>query len=234
MSERPTCLIPARGGSKRFPRKNIAPLAGKPLLGWTVETAIASGIFSDVVVSTDDEEVAAVARHHGATTVARPPALAGDTATVVQVMLDFADGLVRAGRRADLMGVVLPTAALMVPDDLRRGFAMLDADTECVMSVTRFHEPPFWALHEVDGFVRPFWPEHLKRSQELPAVWVDCGYYYLARVDAVRRDGKFYGPRVRGCPVPRLRSVDIDVAEDFELAEALFALGAKRSAAIQT
>src|SRR5207247_768433 len=104
-AERPVCLIPARGGSRRFPRKNIAPLRGRPLLAWAVEAARESKLFHDVWVSTDDDEIAAIARGQGALVHERPAALATDTATIGQVGVDFLDWLAARGTRDEVMGV---------------------------------------------------------------------------------------------------------------------------------
>jgi pseudaminic acid cytidylyltransferase len=224
MSSKPDCLIPARGGSKRFPRKNVALLAGKPLLGWTVEAAVESEVFRRVVVSSEDAEIAALAVQYGAQHLQRSAELASDSATVMQVTLDYVATCDREGRRLETICVMLPTAAMVYPGDLRAAFALLDSDTDVVMAVTRFHEPPFWALHDVEGFLKPVWPDLMKRSQELPKAWVDCGYFYFARVDALARERSFYATRLKGHPLPRIRSVDIDVPEDLQIAEALFAL----------
>lgn len=226
MSEQPVCLIPARGGSKRFPRKNIAMLAGKPLLGWTIEAVVSASVFGAVVVSTEDDEIAGIARQHGAEVGRRSPELATDTATVVQVTLDF----VRQRGNPEVACVILPTAAMLQPDDLRGALQAMTSDVDYVMSVTRYMEPPFWALHYSDGYLKPVWPDLMKKSQELPDTWVDCGYFYFARVAALQRERSFYGARLKGYPIPRLRSVDIDVPEDLEIAEAFLEVNRARAA----
>ena len=227
MSElRCACLIPARGTSKRFPRKNIALLKGKPVLAYPVEAARASGLFADVWVSTDDAEIAAAARQAGARLHERPVPLAADTATLNDVCLDFLDWHERQGRPADVLCLILPTAALMRPEDLQGGFRMLNqADADFVMAVTSFLEAPFWALHEVGGYLKPFFgPEYLVASQKLPKVCVDSGYFYFARTAAFRRERKLYGERLAGYPSPRERSIDIDEPEHLRMAEALMDL----------
>src|SRR5262245_41198914 len=100
------CLIPARGGSKRFPRKNIALLGGRPFLGWVVVAAREAGVFSDVWVSTDDAEIATIARDHGARVHDRPRALGADDATIAHVALDFAERRAEAGTASDYLGIV--------------------------------------------------------------------------------------------------------------------------------
>ena len=150
MCERPICLIPARGGSKRFPRKNVAPLKGKPLLSYSAKAAIECGVFSQVWVSTDDAEIATLAAQYGAKVHERPEALAGDQATLVQVALGFADWLGQQGEQFDVLAIVLPTAALLTPEDLRGGFSLFrERGADFVMAVTSYLESPFQALEEV-------------------------------------------------------------------------------------
>lgn len=219
----PPCLIPARGGSRRFPRKNIALLKGKPLLAYAVEAALESRVFSEVWVSTDDAEIATVAEQLGAKVHERPSALAGDEATLVEVGLDFAEWLARSGRVVDALGIVLPTAALLLPEDLRGGFALFNGrSTDFVMAVTTYLDPPFQALEEVDGYLRLFFgSQYARRGPWLPTLQVDCGYFYFLRVSALRREQTLYGRRLIGYPIPRIRAIDIDEAAHLTIAEAL-------------
>lgn len=224
------CLIPARGGSKRFPRKNIALLRGRPLLAYAVEAATASGVFGDVWVSTDDAEIAEVAVRHGAKVHERPPALAADHATIVQVTLDFAGWLADRGDDVAYVGIVLPTAALLRGDDIRRAWATLrERDADFAMAVTTYMESPFQALEEVDGHLRLFFgAAYARRSQLLPSVVVDSGYFYLVRVEALRSERTLYGARLVGQPIPRERSIDIDEPAHMVIAEALLAAAEAR------
>ena len=217
------CVIPARGGSRRFPRKNIAPLGGRPLLGWAIAAAQASHLFSDVWVSTDDAEIAAVARRYGAKVHDRPAALAGDEATIAQVAVEFLDRREAAGATASHLGIVLPTAALLRADDLRGGWELLKArDADFAIAVTTYMESPFQALEEVDGHLRLFFgADSARQSQKLPRVVVDSGYFYLVRATALRETRALYGERLVGYPIPRERSVDIDEPGHLAIAEAL-------------
>jgi len=227
-----SCLIPARGGSQRLPRKNIAPLRGRPLLQWTVEAARASALFADVWVSTEDAEIAGVARDAGAHVHDRPPALADGATTLVQVALDFADWLAARGETVDVLCLLLPTAALVRPGDLRGGLACLrERDADVAMAVTTYLESPFWALTEQDGYLRLFFgQEYARKGQTLPPVQVDSGYFYFARVATLRAERTLYVPRLVGYPIPRERSVDIDEPYHLAIAEALAGLGAPSTA----
>jgi N-acylneuraminate cytidylyltransferase len=226
---RRACLIPARGGSKRFPRKNVAPLRGRPLLAWAVDAARESALFDDVWVSTDDAEIAAVARERGARIHDRPAALAGDTATIAQVGIDFLEWLAARGRDVDVLCTVLPTAALLRAGDLRGGWElMLSRDAEFAIAVTTYLESPFWALHEVDGYLDLFFGDQYARaSQTLPSVCVDAGYFYFIRAESLRRERRLYGPRLVGYPIPRARAVDIDEPDHLVMAEALMDAAAR-------
>ncbi len=123
--KRIACLIPARGGSKRFPRKNIALLKGKPLIGRAIEAAVESDLFPEIWVSTNDAETAGVAAQHGAQLHNRPEQLATDSAPLIDVCLDFIEWLEKNGKLPDILCLILPTAALMLPEDLRKGYALL-------------------------------------------------------------------------------------------------------------
>jgi CMP-N-acetylneuraminic acid synthetase len=219
-SDRRLCLVPARGGSQRVPRKNIAPLAGRPLLAWTVEAAVGSGLFQRVVVSTEDEEIARVAERHGAAVLARAAELATSAATGVEVCVDAIERLAAAGEHFDVLAFLLPTAPLRTADDLRGAWRrFVEGDADFLMGVTDYAIPPFWALEERDGYLRPYWGhEYLVKSQELPRVCVDNGAVYLARIEAFLRERTFYGERLVGYRMPRERSVDIDEPVDLALA----------------
>jgi len=217
------CLVPARGSSRRFPRKNVAPLRGRPLLAWAVDSARAAVLFPDVWVSTDDAEIAAIARDLGALVHDRPASLASDSATLAQVGVDFLDWMAARGTPADVICIVLPTAALLRPEDLRGGWDLFRArDAEFAIAVTAYLESPFWALEEVDGYLRLFFgDEYARASQKLPCVQVDAGYFYFVRAESLRRERRLYGPRLVGYRIPRERAIDIDEPGHLLMAEAL-------------
>ena len=217
------CLIPARGGSKRFPRKNVAPLKGKPVIGWTIEAAAASELFPEVWVSTDDREIAETAARFGAKVHDRPEELAGDTARLADVCIQFAGWLSAQGKPAETLCLILPTAALMRPEDLRGGYALMkERNAEFCQAVTTFSEPPFWALKEMDGYLKLFFgDEYLVASQKLPAVWVDSGYFYFMKTETLKKEKRLFSDKTAGWKIPRERSVDIDEPGHLVIAEAL-------------
>jgi pseudaminic acid cytidylyltransferase len=218
---RPVCVIPARGGSKRFPRKNLALFRGRPLVGLTVETAIASGVYARVVVSTDDEEIASAARASGAEIRERPPELAGDFVTLEPVLLDVIDASAASGLPVDVGSVMLTTSPLRQASDVREAYARFaSSGGDYLMVVSRYIKSPFLALTARDGFASLMFPE-LARQQPSPAVWVDTGMVYFARIEALRRERTFYGARLVTHEVPAERAIDVDEPYHLRLAELL-------------
>jgi CMP-N-acetylneuraminic acid synthetase len=217
---RAVCLIPARGGSKRLPRKNVADFLGRPIIAYTIEAAKASGLFDRVVVSTEDAEIAAVAERHGAELARRDPALATDKARLTDVCLDFLASEESAGRPYDRFACLLATAPLRGADDLRAVHGLLDEHCAFAMAVTTYGLPAHQALRMADdGGCAPMWPDLINlRSQEAPRLVVDNGSTYCATVAAFREHRTFYGPGLRGFSMPRERSVDIDEPADLDLA----------------
>ena len=221
---RGVCIIPARGGSKRLPRKNIADFLGRPILCYTIDAALDSRVFSRVVVSTEDAEIADLAHRAGAETHERHYELASDTATLVDVCISFLREEEEAGRNWDFFGCLLATAPMRTAEDVRRAHALIDPGMcDFAMAVTTYPLPPLQALRANEsGFLRPMFPDLIRlRSQETPALFVDNGSTYIALVPAFRKERTFYGSRLRAHVMPRERSVDIDEPFDLELARML-------------
>jgi N-acylneuraminate cytidylyltransferase len=228
MQRRAIAVIPARGGSKRLPRKNILDFQGRPIIAWTIDAARESGLFERVLVSTEDAEIADVARRSGAEVAARPAALAGDTVGVVAVCLDLLEREAAAGCAYDIMTCLYATAPLRTAGDIVAVTGLLGPGCDFAMAVTGYDLPPLQALRrDGDGRLAPMWPEWISlRSQDTPELLVDNGSTYAVSVEAFRRAKTFYGPGLRGHAMPRGRSVDIDTAEDMELAAFYAARGA--------
>ncbi|MET0535996.1 MAG: pseudaminic acid cytidylyltransferase, partial [Steroidobacter sp.] len=180
-------VIPARGGSKRIPRKNVKRFAGKPMIAYSIECALGSGLFERVIVSTDDSEIAQVARDHGAEApFVRPPELSDDHTGTTEVVAHAVQFL---QQQHDLTAVccIYATAPFVDRDDLVRGWSLLEAgDWHYVFSATTFGFPIFRSFRrtEANG-VQMFFPEHLlTRSQDLPEAWHDAGQFYWGRPQA--------------------------------------------------
>lgn len=221
-------IIPARGGSKRIPRKNIRLLGGKPMLAYTVEAALQSDCFERVIVSTDDAQVAEVARAAGADVpFLRSATIADDQTPVSTVTIDMLERLAAQGRAFDAVAQLLPNCPLRDADDVRASLtAFASSDGAFQISVSAFGWlNPWWAMKLGPASqVEAVFPEALKaRSQDLPALYCPNGSIWWAKVDALMRSSTFYGPGLRGFPLKWQHAVDIDEEADFELAELLLA-----------
>jgi pseudaminic acid cytidylyltransferase len=220
------CVIPARGGSKRVPRKNIRPLAGRPLIAWSIRAALDSGCFSRVVVSTDDEEIAAVARDHGAETpFLRDASLSGDMAGTAEVIADAVQRI--DATQDELVCCLYPTAPLVRPRHLRAGMELMaKGDAYSVITVTDYDFPPMRAYRLTEAGNLAFnWPEHeLTRSQDLPHLVHDAGAFYWLRTAPFLKRMRLTGPNSLPLQLGRLEACDIDTEEDFRFAEMLVRL----------
>lgn len=221
MSVSRVAFIPARGGSKRLPRKNVIDFNGQPIIAFTIKAAIDSNCFERVVVSTEDDEIAGVARRFGAEVDRRQPALATDGARVTDVCLDFLDREASGGRNWAVMACLYATAPMRNAEDIRATVDLVDPG-HCgfAMAVTRYALAPHQALKMgTDKNLSPMWPDLVERRvTELPPLVVDNGSTYAVEVASFRRHRSFYGPGLRGHEMPRERSVDIDTREDYDLA----------------
>ncbi len=220
-------LIPARGGSKGLPRKNLLPLGGKPLIAWTIEAANKAPEIDHVVVSTDSEEIADIARKYGADVpFLRPAALATDRANSIDVVLHTLDQLEAQGESIGYIILLQPTSPLRTQDDIRRGFAVFDQGdfVQAVVSVTTPAHHPLWTntLPEngwMGEFIRPEIFD--KNRQELPLYYKLNGAIYIATAHYFRQEKTFIGDGTYALVMDKERSVDIDSKMDFMIAEQL-------------
>ena len=217
------CVIPARGGSKRIPRKNIKLFHGKPLIAWSIEAAKTSGLFEDVYVSTDDDEIADIAEIYGAKIpFLRPASISNDFAVDKEVRDHFIGWMKRSMIQADTLCYLYPTAPFIQRKTLVECQKLLiDTNAACAHTVTKYAYPVLRSLKKDDnGFLSFMWDEYSRsRSQDLPELLHDAGqcYFYDLR--------KYGNDETRvGYEIPRLYCQDIDTIEDFEIAEKLFGL----------
>jgi pseudaminic acid cytidylyltransferase len=222
-------VIPARGGSKRIPRKNIRPFLGVPLLARTVGLLRETGIFGRIIVSTDDDEIAAVAVQAGAEVPFRRPAeLAGDRAITAPVIEHAVRTMDAAGFRAELICCVYPAAVLAQVSDIRAAYETIRSRPELdyVFAGTSFPYPIQRALRRTaDGGSGMFWPEHEKTlSQDLEPAFHDAGQFYWGRRAAWLEQRSVFSKSSHLWVLPRYRVQDIDTPEDWERAELLFQL----------
>ncbi len=227
MLQKPICIIPARGGSKRIPRKNIIDFNGKPLIAWSILTALSSKLFSQVVVSTEDDEISEISRQYGAMVpFSRDPALADDFATTADVLTDALANLPEAQYACCLY----PTAPLINKGDLINAYdQILRADADCVLSITGCDLHPLRALRKsTDGRLSFNWPKHeLERSQDLPELVHDAGAFYFFNIASFLKSGKLIGGDTKGIYLNRAQAVDINTQEDLDFARELHGLQLK-------
>lgn len=218
-------IIIARGGSKRIPRKNIREFMGKPIIAWSIEAALQSGVFSEVIVSTDDKEIAAVARDFGATTpFMRPAALSDDHTPTAPVLAHALRWLKEHDRLPEHACCIYPTAPFLHAEDIRRGLLELQSNgASSALSVTTFDFPILRAFRRCDdGSVAFNWPEHeLTRSQDLPEFLHDAGQFYWVRTDFFLASERLIMPGARPVVLPRKRVQDLDTLEDWDRAEVM-------------
>lgn len=223
-------IITARGGSKRIPRKNVKEFLGKPIICYSIEAALASGIFDEVMVSTDDEEIAAIAKEAGASIpFMRSAANADDYATTDDVLMEVLDEYEKQGKTFTYMACIYPTAPFVTAKKLQDALQLLkDNHASGVMPVVRFSFPPQRGMAIREGKLDYCYPENaLKRSQDLEPMYHDCGQFYFYNTDKFRAcrgnlpDG--YVPM----EVPELEVQDIDNMVDWKLAELKFEMMGK-------
>ncbi len=219
------CIIPARGGSKRIPRKNFLPLAGKPLLAYTIEVAIAAGCFTDVVVSSDDAEILALAESLGAIADRRPDALSGDKTRFVEVIAEYLQRSTVIGRY-EAIASLLPTCPFRTVADVKAAHGLFAQHQQngFLIAVTEYDFPPQLAMDwdpESDRLTMrdPNTYNRTTRSQSLGKAYHPNGAIYLTTVDLFLRDQTFFGDPLIGYVMPPERSLDIDYPYQFQLAD---------------
>lgn len=221
-------VIPARGGSKRIPRKNIKIFHGQPMIAWSIQAAIDSGCFDEVWVSTDDEEIAAVAQVYGAKVpFLRPAYLSDDFATTADVMSHAVEEFGKINHALpDYICCLYATAPFVTKADLVQGLEKIknNSNLNYVFSATTYPFPIQRAikLNEYDT-VEMFSPQYFKvRSQDLEEAWHDAGQFYWGTAEAWLNKAMIFSTQSRVVELPRFRVQDIDTQEDWDRAEWLF------------
>lgn len=218
-------VIPARGGSKRIPRKNILPFGGKPMIVWSIEAALKSGCFDSVMVSTDSSEIANVARLHGAEVpFIRPSELSDDKTGTMAVVAHATQWQIESGRPVTQVCCVYATAPFLQAEDLKRGLAYLDSSgADYAFSVTSYAFPIQRAIRITPQHrVEMFQPEYFNtRSQDLEQAWHDAAQFYWGQASAWLAQKPIFSQDATPVPLSRHRVQDIDTLEDLESAELL-------------
>ena len=219
-------VIPARGGSKRIPRKNIRPFGGRPMIAWSIDAALQSGCFDRVIVSTDDAEIADVAQAAGASVpFLRPPELSDDHTGTIPVVAHAVQWHVNAGQAPTQVCCLYATAPFVQPADLQLGLALLESSgAQYAFSVTSYPFPIQRAIRLTpEGRVAMFDPAQFNtRSQDLEEAFHDAGQFYWGRASAWLQGLRIFSPDAVPVHLPRHRVQDIDTPEDWTRAEWLW------------
>ncbi len=219
-------VIPARGGSKRIPRKNIKDFCGKPMIAWSIEVAKASGLFEHIIVSTDDTEIAEVAKKFGAEVpFLRPPELSDDYAGTTEVIAHAVNWTLAQGWPVSEVCCIYATAPFVQTDDLKNGLKLLDSGSwKYTFAATDFDSPIFRSFKQVaEGGVEMFFPEHFTtRSQDLPLALHDAGQFYWGKVSAWIEGKRIFDKYSAPVIIPRWRVQDIDTENDWVRAEFIY------------
>ena len=221
-------IIPARGGSKRIPRKNIKEFHGKPIIAYSIEAAKQSGCFDQIIVSTDDEEIMGVAKAYGADApFLRPSKLSDDHALTIDVIKHAIKYCAEQGCKPALVCCIYPTAPFLLPEYLRKGLMELEnSEVEYAFSATSFPYPIQRAFNITDmGRVGMFDSKYsVTRSQDLSEAYHDAGQFYWGKASAFVQGKAIFAEHSMAVILPRKRVQDIDTPEDWEFAEALFSI----------
>jgi N-acylneuraminate cytidylyltransferase len=219
-------VIPARGGSKRIPRKNIRPFCGKPIIAWSIEAARDSGCFDRVLVSTDDAQIAEVARRSGAEVpFVRPAELSDDHTGTIAVVRHAIEWQTANATPPLLVCCIYATAPFVRADDVRRGLDELEGgDADFALSVTKYPFPIQRAIRiDARGRIAMFYPEYFSiRSQDLDEAYHDAGQFYWGWARAWLSAETVFGPNSAAIVLPTHRVQDIDTVEDWTRAEWMF------------
>lgn len=216
------CIIPARGGSKRIPRKNIKEFLGKPIIAYSIEAALKSGLFDEVMVSTDDEEIAAIAKQYGAKVpFLRSAETANDFATMEDVIEEVLLRYKVDGMTYDHICCILSTAPFLTANSVSESFKTFEkSGMKSLVPVLRFSYPVQRCLRCVDGCLMMREPEHIhSRSQDLEPMYHDAGLFYWMKYEDFLAEKEFFSSATAMYELPEIEVQDIDTMEDWKIAE---------------
>lgn len=220
-------IITARGGSKRIPKKNIKPFAGKPIIHYSIEAAVQSGVFDEVMVSTDSEEIAEISKQAGAKIpFMRSEKTANDFATTRDVLLEVIEEYAKMGKHFDQICCIYPTNPFITPEKLREAGQVFESSgAEGLTPVVAFSYPPQRGFYIQNNKLEWVQPEYYAtRSQDLPTIYHDVGQFYFYNVDAFLRPDFDTNCEMLPFVISEKEAQDIDTAEDWEIAEMKYEL----------
>lgn len=220
-------IITARGGSKRIPQKNIREFCGKPILAYSIEAALQSGLFEEVMISTDDEKIAEIGRNYGAKVpFYRSEKTANDYATTSEVLLEVLEEYEKRGEHFDVCCCIYPTAPFVTAGKLKKAMDMLlSSDADTLIPVVSFSYPPQRGMIVREGRLVFEYPQYIDtRSQDLTPHYHDVGQFYCFRVEAYKRNRRLMLGNILPMIVSELEVQDIDNLTDWEIAEMKYRL----------
>lgn len=219
-------IIPARGGSKRIPKKNIKNFLGKPIISYSVELAIKSNLFDKVIVSTDCDEIAEIAKSYGAEVpFIRPKAISDDFSTLNEVLKHAIDFIENDGFLYEYVCCIYATAPFIEIDDVTRGFELINTKKwESVIAATNFSYPIFRSFEkDKKGGLKMVFPDHYSsRSQDLPEIFHDAGQFFWAKSEFLKKSPSGFNQNNTIIEIPNYRAQDIDTDEDWQRAELIY------------
>jgi pseudaminic acid cytidylyltransferase len=223
----PVVIIPARGGSKRLPRKNILPIGGKPMIHWPIEACLKSGVFSDVIVSTEDPEIFSIAEKGGARVIKRPDHMATDEIHEGHATNHVLDTLKNEGKEPEFFLIIYSTAILVTPEDIQHSYALTQSTSpiaDAVMSMSPYPNHPYKAhVKNEQGYLVPMFPKEVKeRTQTYPHVSAVNGTFCWCRTEVWHKNMHYFPERFVGYEMPLERAVDVDTLEDYERLQTFF------------
>ncbi len=225
-------IITARGGSKRIPGKNIKAFHGQPIIAYSIKAALVSGVFDEVMVSTDDDQIAEAAQRYGAVIpFRRSSQTSDDHSTTADVLREVILEYKKRQKDFEYACCIYPTAPFVTADKLANAFKRLKtSDADCVLPITKFSFPIWRSFKIEEEKVIYNWPEFaLRRSQDLPSAYHDCGQFYFFKTEKFLRSGNLITDDTVGFEVPESEVQDIDNEEDWKIAEIKYDLWQKKN-----
>ena len=220
-------IIPARGGSKRIPRKNIKMFLGKPIIAYSIEAAIGSKLFNEVMVSTDDEEIASIAQQYGARIpFMRSSTTSNDYASTQDVLIEVLSKYEKSGQYFDYACCIYPTAVFVTAKKLQEALNLLEQKKYySIFPVMQFSYPIWRSLKNENGKFSMNYPEYLDtRSQDLPIAYHDAGQFYFFMPEVLFKEGSLFTSNSGGIIINELEGQDIDNVIDWTIAEMKYKL----------
>ena len=220
-------MITARGGSKRIPRKNIKEFCGKPILAYSIEAALNSGVFDEVTISTEDDEIASIAQQYGATfPFRRSEEMAGDHAMTIDVMLEVVNEYKKRGIEPESVCCIYPTAPFITADKLRKANDLFEnCGADAVIPVVKFSFPPQRCFVVEGDYMKYKWKEYeLSRSQDLEPYYHDAGQFYFLKTTAMISQHTLVPEKTAPLIMDEMEVQDIDNMDDWNIAEIKYRL----------